>query len=124
MATAKECYEQSTLRMFEKQYQNVYEDYKFVIINQVLAELFNENNMARMFKGLSPLETIPTVSTNDDVIPYEDEYVYDVIPKGIDAYFSIDDDLNRHQIYEAKYNNARVLNLKYVSKRKIDALSK
>jgi len=124
MAKVKECYEQSTLRMFEKQYQNVYEDYRFVIINQVLAELFNENNMARMFKGLSPLETIPTVSKDSDVIPYEDEYVYDVIPKGIDAYFSIDDDLNRHQIYETKYNNARVLNLKYVSKRKIDALSK
>ena len=44
-----------------------------------------------------------------DEIDYEDEYQYDVIPKGIDANFLMDDDLSKMSIYQTEYNNARVM---------------
>jgi hypothetical protein len=34
--------------------------------------------------------------------------LYDVIPKGVDANFLMDDDLSKMSIYQTEYNNARV----------------
>lgn len=95
--------------MFEKPSSTIYDNYFIGNCNRVLAELFNENNLLRVFKGKPELEEIPLIYEMTDEIEYENEYVYDVIPKGIAAYFLIDDDLQKYGIYSTDYNNARVL---------------
>ena len=97
--------------MFEKPNSNIYDDYIIEITNKVLAELYEENNMLRMFKGKAPFQngiSKHLVTSMDSQIDYEDEYQYDVIPKGIDANFLMDDDLSKMSIYQTEYNNARV----------------
>lgn len=97
--------------MFEKPTSTVYDNNIIEITNKVLAELYEENNMLRMFKGYAPfMDGIKShqVSSMDDELDYEDEYQYDVIPKGIDANLLMDDDLSKMSIYQTEYNNARV----------------
>lgn len=96
--------------MFEKPSSTIYDNYIIEITNKVLAEVFEENNMLRMFKGKEPFTDITEhqVSSLDDEIDYEPEYLLDVIPKGIDSNFLMDDDLSKMSIYQVEYNNARV----------------
>ena len=93
--------------MYEKQSSNIYNDYIVEIANKVLAETYEENNMLRMFKGKLPFidgVAAHQVSSLTDVLDYEDEYLLDVIPKGIDANFLMDDDLQKMSI---RNNNLR-----------------
>ena len=65
-----------------------------------------------MFKGKLPFIdgiTAHQVSSLEDELDYEEEYLLDVIPKGIDANFLMDDDLSKMGIYQTEYNNARVM---------------
>ena len=120
-------YQKSKVWMFEKPSSNIYDNYIIEITNKILAETYEENNMCRMFNGKLPfIDGVAShqVSNLDDEIDYEDEYVYDVIPKGIDANFLMDDDLSKMSIYQTEYNNARVAHQKYVSKEKVDCLTK
>ena len=55
---------------------------------------------------------------------FEDEYLFDVIPKGIDANFLMDDDLSKMSIYQTEYNNARVYRQCLVPACKIEKLTK
>ena len=102
--------------MFEKPNSNIYDNSIIEITNKVLAETFNENNMLRMFKGYAPfLDGVKAHQLDpngglEQEIDYEDEYLYDVIPKGIDANLLLDDDLSKMSIYQTEYNNARVAN--------------
>lgn len=108
--TVKEMYAKTKAWMFEKPTSTIYDNYIIEITNKVLAELYEENNMLRMFKGYAPFMDgvkYHLVSSVDDEIDYEDEYQYDVIPKGIDANFLMDDDLSKMSIYQTEYNNAR-----------------
>lgn len=105
-------YKKTKAWMFEKPTSTIYDNYIVEICNKVLAELYEENNMLRMFKGKSPfMDGIKNhqVESLDDELDYEDEYQYDVIPKGIDANFLMDDDLSKMSLYQTEYNNARVL---------------
>lgn len=113
----RDLYKKSKAWMFEKPNSRVYDDYIIEITNLILVELFDENNMRRRFKGFSPLNEIPQISSLDDEIFYEPEYLLEVIPKGIDAKFIIDDDVGKanHYIYEydiarMKYKCAVVIN--------------
>lgn len=120
-------YQKSKVWMFEKPSSNIYDNYIIEITNKILAETYEENNMCRMFNGKLPfIDGVAShqVSNLDDEIDYEDEYVYEVIPKGIDANFLMDDDLSKMSIYQTEYNNARVAHQKYVSKEKVDCLTK
>ena len=119
--------------MFEKNSSNTYNDYIVEITNQKLAELFDENNMCRMFNGLKPLNEIPQVSNlQDDLGTFTDteetglgimpEYQLFVLPLGIDAEFFMDDDLNKMGRLDVKYNNARVMHQKLVSQEKIQEI--
>lgn len=104
-------YQKTKAWMFEKPSSKIYDPYIVEITNKVLAELYEENNMMRMFKGKAPFQNgvrNHLVSTLDDEIDYEDEYQYEVIPKGIDANLLMDDDLSKMGIYQTEYNNARV----------------
>jgi hypothetical protein len=104
-------YKKTKAWMFEKPSSTIYDNYVIEITNKVLAELYEENNMLRMFKGMAPFQdgiSHHQVSSMADEIDYEEEYQYDVIPKGIDANFLMDDDLSKMSIYQTEYNNARV----------------
>ena len=110
--TVQEMYEKTKLWIYEKPNSKIYDNYIIPITNKVLAELYEENNMLRMFKGMAPFQdgiSNHQVHSFSDELDYEEEYVYDVIPKGIDANFLMDDDLSKMSIYQTEYNNARVM---------------
>lgn len=109
--TVQEMYTKTKAWMFEKPSSTIYNNYIIETCNKVLAEVYEENNMLRMFKGMAPFQdgiSNHLVSSMDDELDYEEEYLYDVIPKGIDANFLMDDDLSKMSIYQTEYNNARV----------------
>ena len=105
-------YKKTKAWMFEKPSSTIYDNYIVEITNKILAETYEENNMGRMFKGKLPfIDGIAAhqVSNVTDDVDYEEEYLLDVIPKGIDANFLMDDDLGKMSIYQTEYNNARVM---------------
>ena len=112
--------------MFEKKSSTIYNDYIVEITNKIIAELYEENNMLRMFKGKLPFIDGPSahmVTALDSELDYEEEYQYDVMPKGITANFLMDDDLNKMSLYETEYNNARVIHQVMVSSSRIKELT-
>lgn len=113
--------------MFEKPSSTIYDNYIIEITNKVLAEVYEENNMCRMFKGKLPfIDGIGAhqVANMTDEIDYEEEYLLNVIPKGIDANFLMDDDLAKMTILQTEYNNARVAYQALVPVEVIDYLTK
>ncbi len=121
-----EMYMKTKLWMFEKVSSNIYDNYIVEICNKVLAELYEENNMCRMFNGKLPFVdgiSAHQVSKLSDELDYEEEYQYDVIPKGIDGYFLMDDDLQKMSIMQTEYNNARVAHQKVLGQDIIDRLT-
>ena len=121
-----EIYAKSKAWMFEKKSSTIYNDYIVEIANKIIAELYEENNMLRMFKGKLPFIDGPSVHmvtelSND--IDLEEEYQYDVMPKGITANFLMDDDLSKMSLYQTEYNNARVMHQVMVSSSKIKELT-
>ena len=113
--------------MFEKPSSTIYDNYIIQITNKVLAEVYEENNMCRMFKGKLPFVDgimAHQVSALSDELDYEEEYLLDVIPKGIDANFLMDDDLSKMGIYQTEYNNARVMRQCIVSQETVEQLTK
>ena len=125
--TLQELYSKTKAWMFEKPSSVVYDNYIVEIANKVLAETYEENNMCRMFKGKLPfIDGISAhqVSNITDELDYEEEYLLDVIPKGIDANFLMDDDLSKMSIYQTEYNNARVMRQCMVPLHTIEELTK
>ena len=130
--TLQELYQKTKAWMFEKPSSTVYDNYIIEIANKVLAEIYDENNMLRMFKGKLPhidgMSAHQVSSLQDELSDveggkgYEEEYLLDVIPKGIDANFLMDDDLSKMSIYEVEYNNARVEKQVLLTQEKIDRL--
>lgn len=121
-----EIYAKSKAWMFEKKSSTIYNDYIVEVTNKVIAELYEENNILRMFKGKVPFTDgieAHMVSSLNDELDYEEEYQYDVMPKGITANFLMDDDLNKMSLYQTEYNNARVLRQCMVSQSTIDELT-
>lgn len=125
--TLQELYSKTKAWMFEKPSSTIYDNYIVEIANKVLAETYEENNMCRMFKGKLPFIdgiTAHQVSNITDELDYEEEYLLDVIPKGIDANFLMDDDLSKMSIYQTEYNNARVMRQCMVPLHTIEELTK
>lgn len=122
----KEIYAKSKAWMFEKKSSTIYNDYIIEITNKIIAELYDENNMMRMFNGKVPFIdgiSAHTISSLEDEIDYEEPYQYDVMPKGITANFLMDDDMNKMSLYQTEYNNARVIRQCMVSQTLIDELT-
>ena len=109
--------------LFEKPSSSIYDNYLVDNLNLVLNELFNENNMERMFNGKAPLDTVPYITGLDDDVDYEDVYLNNIIPLGLATYFLIDDDLNKYNLYNVRYQNARIMNQKFLTKEEIDAVT-
>lgn len=125
--TLQELYTKTKAWMFEKPSSTIYDNYIVEIANKVLAETYEENNMCRMFKGKLPFIdgiTAHQVSSITDELDYEEEYLLDVIPKGIDANFLMDDDLSKMSIYQTEYNNARVMRQCMVPLHTVEELTK
>lgn len=123
--TVDDIYKKTKAWMFEKPSSNIYDNYIVEITNKVLAEVYEENNMLRMFKGKLPfIDGVAShqVANLTDEIDYEDEYLLDVIPKGIDSNFLMDDDLSKMSIYQTEYNNARVMRQVMLSQDVIEKL--
>lgn len=108
--------------MFEKPSSTVYDDYVVANVNLLLSELFDENNQCRYFNGKKALTEVPYVNSREDELVYEDEYINDVMPKGLASKFFVDDDLNKFNIFNTYYNNARADHNKIVSKDVIDKI--
>ncbi len=121
MATVKEIYKITKDLMFEKASSKIYDDYLVSNVNFLLGELFEENNVNRVFKNKEKLSSPQIVSSWDDTLTYEDDIVYSVLPIGLAAHFFIDDDLSKYSIFYTMYNNARVANQKLVGRRKLNA---
>lgn len=124
--TVNDIYMKTKAWMFEKPSSTIYDNYIVEITNKVLAETYEENNMLRMFKGKVPFidgVLAHQVSSTADELDYEDEYLLDVIPKGIDANFLMDDDLSKMSIYQTEYNNARVTRQVMLSQDEIERLT-
>ena len=121
--TVNEIYSLTKTLMFEKPSSTIYDAYLIGNMNRILSELFHENNMERMFKGLAPLESVPYVQSNNDEVLYEDVYLNQIIPLGLASYFLIDDDLSKYSIYITDYKNARITNQKLVSQEVIDGFA-
>ena len=125
--TVQDLYLKTKAWMFEKLSSTIYNNYIIESTNKVLMETYEENNMRRMFHGKLPFIDGPVahqVSGMNDELDYEDEYLYDVIPKGIDAHFLMDDDLSKMTIMQTEYNNARVENQCMVSSDIVDELTR
>lgn len=121
---ARDIYSIAKGLMFEKQSSTIYDNFVVPNINKILTETFEENNMARMFKGIAPLTEVPLIKTVDDDIPYETEFLNNILPLGLAAYFFIDDDLSKFSIYITDYKNARIINQKMVSQEVIDGFTR
>ena len=118
-------YKMSKAWMYEKKSSTIYNDYIIEVANKVLAETFEENNMCRMFKGKLPFidgVMAHQIKNLQDTVDYEEEYLLDVIPKGISANFLMDDDLTKMSKYDTEYNNARVMNQRVVSSSRMKEL--
>ena len=108
MATVSDVYKITKDLMFEKGSSKIYDDFLISNINRLLVELFEENNKARVSRNKEELESPQRVTSTQDTLLYEDEYVYNVLPLGLATRFFIDDDLNKYAIFNTDYNNARV----------------
>lgn len=121
--TVEELYSKTKQMYFEKPSSTTYDPYLLENVNRVIRECFDENNMERMFIGIAPLTKPPYVNDRTDDIPYEDIFLNEIMPLGLAAYFLIDDDLSKYQIYITDYKNARIRNQKIVSQEVIDAFT-
>ncbi len=118
--TVDELYSLTKNKFFEKPSSTIYDSYLIGNVNRVISELFNENNMERMFYGKPPLTEVPYVKNRTDELQYEDIYLNQIMPLGLASYFLLDDDLNKYAIFITDYKNARIENKKLVSQEDID----
>jgi hypothetical protein len=110
--TVKELYELAKAMMFEKSTSRDYDNYYIPWINVLLSENFDINNSLLRSIGEEPLDEIPSVSLDTDVLPYEDRVCREILPYGLAAHFFIDDDLSKYDIFNTKYENARMAYMK------------
>ena len=110
--TVKELYELAKSMMFEKSTSRDYDNYYIPWINVLLSENFDIENSLLRGDGETPLDEIPTVTQDTDVLPYHDRINREILPYGLAAHFFIDDDLSKYDIFNTKYENARMAYMK------------
>lgn len=106
--TVKELYEHAKALMFEKKTSKDYDGYYKPWINTLLSENFDFNNALRRAKGKELLTERPYISLDTDVIPYEPEMCYEILPYGLAKFFFVDDDLSKMNIFDTEYINAKM----------------
>lgn len=121
--TVSDLYSDTKSKFFEKSTSSIYDPFLISNVNRVIGELFEENNMARMFNGKPPLKERPYVKDKNDELLFEEEYIKDIMPLGLAAYFLIDDDLNKYSLFITDYKNERIMRKKIVSQEVIDGFA-
>lgn len=106
--TVKELYELAKNLMFEKKTSRDYDNYYIGWINVLLSENFDIENSLLIAEGEEALDEIPTVSADDDELPYHDRINREVLVYGLAKNFFIDDDLSKFDIFDTMYQNARM----------------
>lgn len=116
-------YKMAKAIMSEKPTSTTYDNVVVDQMNVIIAELFAANNECRVFNGKEPLKDVPLMQSREDDVPYEDEFCREVIPYGLASMLEIDDDMAKHSLFEAKYNNALVKHLKINVEGDYDAIN-
>ena len=91
-----------------------YEKQAPALIRLMLTELFDLNNSVLASKGKAPLVQAPTIADLTAQIEYEDEIVLGVMPYGLAAKLSLDDDRVKAAYFNAEYLEKRRYYLKTV----------
>ena len=91
-----------------------YEKQAPALIRLMLTELFDLNNSVLASKGKAPLVQAPTIADLTAQIVYEDEIVWGVMPYGLAAKLSLDDDRVKAAYFNAEYLEKRRYYLKTV----------
>lgn len=106
--TVRELYELAKSLMFEKKTSKDYDNYYIHWINILLSENFELENSLLLADHEEPLDEIPTVTKDDDELPYHDCINREVLPYGLAANFFADDDLSKMDIFHIYYQNAQM----------------
>lgn len=82
-----------------------YQEQAVNVINAVLTDTFEINNILLETRGLEPLnERVFLSSLTDEIIGYEEEILYNLIPYGVGARLVIDDgEANKLGFLEQNY---------------------
>ena len=91
-----------------------YEKQAPALIRLMMTELFDLNNSVLVSKGKAPLVQAPTIADLTAHIVYEDEIVLGVMPYGLAAKLSLDDDRVKAAYFNAEYLEKRRYYLKTV----------
>ena len=91
-----------------------YEKQAPALIRLMLTELFDLNNSVLVSKEKAPLVQAPTIADLAAQIEYEDEIVLGVMPYGLAAKLSLDDDRAKAAYFNAEYLEKRRYYLKTV----------
>ena len=106
--TVNELYQTARALMFDNLNSTNLDQYLLAHVNVLIAELFHENNQLRQFKNKANLYSIPIVTSEEDTLKYEEEMLYNVMPKGLAARFLQDeDDRSKYTMMQTEYMNAR-----------------
>ncbi|MBQ2816770.1 MAG: hypothetical protein IJB92_01955 [Clostridia bacterium] len=91
-----------------------YEKQAPALIRLMMTELFDLNNSVLVSKEKAPLVQAPTIADLAAQIEYEDEIVLGVMPYGLAAKLSLDDDRAKAAYFNAEYLEKRRYYLKTV----------
>ncbi|MBE5761006.1 MAG: hypothetical protein E7334_03295 [Clostridiales bacterium] len=107
---------ESALALMAEEMQDAadYEKQAPALIRLMLTELFDLNNSVLVSKGKAPLVQAPTIADLTAQIVYEDEIVLGVMPYGLAAKLSLDDDRAKAAYFNAEYLEKRRYYLKTV----------
>lgn len=107
--TANELFNQVLAVMSEnKSNSSGYSEFFVGMTNQVMAELFPMENSYRQSLGLDGLKEVPVITKMEDVIPYQDNIVRNVMVWGIATLLALGDEENmKAGFYDNKYQTNR-----------------
>ncbi len=106
--TVKECYEHALSLIPEEPKENP-DAQKFSVTwcNILLAETFDHENMLLKSKKLPMLKKIPKIETENESIPYDENFVQKVFPYGMARFlFRENDDISASHEFYRLYINA------------------
>ncbi len=72
---------------------------KMPYINLVLAQNFTTENWIRRSKNQTLLEHIPLISSDAEVLPYDEDFVRECLPYALAAMFAVDEDRDLANVY-------------------------
>ena len=82
-----------------------FKEHYLPMLNTVLSECLSRENSLRYRDGMEELTEAPYISTMEDIIPYHEELVRNVLPYGVGMFLFLgDDELERATFFSTKYD--------------------